>query len=104
MSMLAKSPKLKLLHGNTRKQNANELKKRAKNEERMKMPTDKLQPPPLLDKKGREAFLFVVIELTEIDVAWNANLHAIVLYADFYSQYLKYQRLINLIISNKIKV
>ncbi|EFD89913.1 phage terminase small subunit P27 family [Listeria monocytogenes] len=94
MPMPAKSARLKLLHGNTGKQNTNELKKRAKNEERMKMPTDKLRSPPWLDKEGREAFLFVVKELTEIDVAGNADLHTIALYADFYSQYLKYRRLV----------
>ncbi|MDT0013850.1 hypothetical protein [Listeria cossartiae] len=94
MPIPAKSARLKILHGNTGKQNTNELKKRAKNEERMKKPTNKLRSPPWLDKEGREAFLFVVKELTEIDVASNADLHIIALYENFYSQYLKYRRLV----------
>ncbi|MBC2038459.1 hypothetical protein [Listeria marthii] len=42
----------------------------------MKILTDKIQSPPWLDKEEREAF-FVVKELTEIDVAGNADLHTI---------------------------
>ncbi|EUJ64842.1 phage terminase small subunit P27 family [Listeria fleischmannii] len=90
----AKAAKLSLLDGNKGKKNTQTLKKRAEQEQKMKLETDKLLPPSWLDKIGKEAFLFVVEELTKIELIGNADLHAIALYSDFYSQYLKYKRLV----------
>ncbi|WP_270996980.1 phage terminase small subunit P27 family [Listeria seeligeri] len=90
----SKAAHLSLLEGNSGKKNVATLKKRAEQEEKMKMKTDKLRPPKWLTKEGKEAFLFIVEELNEIELLGNADIYTIALFADFYSQYVKYKSIV----------
>lgn len=95
MPQNSQSARLQVLQGNPHKRNVTKLKKQAEKEEKLKMKTDKLtNPPSWLDKEGKKAFAFIVEELKEVELIGNADLFALAIYADSYSQYLKYRRIV----------
>ncbi|API89424.1 terminase [Marinilactibacillus sp. 15R] len=87
MPQPAKSASLQLLHGNPNKKNTDELKKRAKAEEKMKMATDKIKPPSWLDALGKKTFAFIQEELLTVELISNPDIHSMALYCSWYSQY-----------------
>ena len=92
MPQPAKSAKLQLLNGNPNKKNTNELRRRAENEEKMKMANDNIVAPTWLDKAGKDTFNKVKTELIEIDVIANVDTYHLALYADAYSKYIAMNR------------
>lgn len=95
MAQQKQSARLQVLNGNPNKRNVTKLKKQAENEQKLKMNTDNLRKPPAwLDKEGKKAFIYIVQELKSVDLVGNADLYAIAIYADSYSQYLKYRRIV----------
>lgn len=92
MPQPAKSAKLQLLQNNPNKKNVDELRKRAKAEEKMKMATDKIKPPLWLDPLGRETFEFIAKELMTVELISNPDIHTMALYADWYSQYVSLEK------------
>ncbi len=92
MPQPAKSAKLQLLNGNPNKKNTSELKKRAKQEDRLKMKTDKIKPPSWLDRLAKEAFKFVSNELISIEILSNGDVYSLSMYCYWYSQHVKLQK------------
>ena len=92
MPQPAKSAKLQLLNGNPNKKNTEELRKRAAAEEEMKMATDKIKPPTWLDPLGKATFEFIAEELLTVELISNPDVHAMALYADWYSQYVALEK------------
>lgn len=92
MPQPAKSAKLQLLNGNPNKKNTDELRKRAAAEEKMKMATDKIKPPTWLDPLGKTTFEFIAEELLTVELVSNPDVHAMALYADWYSQYVALEK------------
>ncbi len=88
MPMPAKSAKLQLLNNNPNKKNIQTLKKRAAAEEKMKMATNKLEPPSWLDSVGKSAFQFICDELLSVELVTNPDVYAIAMYSSWYSQYI----------------
>lgn len=95
MPQPAKSAKLQLLQKNPNKKNVQELKKRAEAEDRLKMQTNNIRAPEWLDAIGTKTFNFLKKELLSIDILTNADTYHLALYADAYSQYLKYKQIVD---------
>lgn len=91
MTKPAKSAALQLLQGNPNKKNVTELKRRAENEEKMKMRADHVVPPSWLNKRGEREFVRVAKLLLEIELINNADVTHLALYCDAYSQYISYK-------------
>lgn len=87
MAQPAKSAKLQLLNGNPNKKNVDELKRRAEQEEKMKMANDNILPPSWLDAEGKKAFNTIKKELITIDLIANVDTHFLAVYADSYAKY-----------------
>lgn len=92
MPQPAKSAKLQLLNGNPNKKNTEELRKRAAAEEKLKMATDKIKPPTWLDPLGKQTFEFIAEELLTVELVSNPDLYSMVLYSDWYSQYVALEK------------
>lgn len=87
MPQPAKSARLQLLKGNPNKKNIEELERRAKNEEKLKMASDKIEAPKWLDSVGKSTFEFIQKELMSIELVSNPDVHSMALYCSWYSQY-----------------
>lgn len=92
MPQPAKSAKLQLLNGNPNKKNTEELRKRAAAEEKMKMATDKIEPPLWLDKIGKSTFEFITEELLSVELIANPDIQTMALYSSWYSQYVALEK------------
>lgn len=88
----AKPAKLQLLQGNPAKKNVAELKRRAEQEEKMKMSADHVNPPSWLDKTAQKEFKRVADLLLEVELINDADVTHLALYCDAYSQYLSFKR------------
>src|SRR5690625_586590 len=91
MTTPAKSAKLQLLQGNPNKRNTNELKKRAEQEEKMKMSADHVVPPSWLSKTAKKEFKRLAELLLEVELINNADVGHLALYCDAYSNYISYK-------------
>lgn len=92
MSTPAKSARLQLLQGNPNKKNTNELKRRAENEEKMKMSADHVIPPSWLSKTAKNEFVRVSKLLLEVELINDADVAHLALYCDAYAQYISYKK------------
>lgn len=88
----AKSAKLQLLQGNPAKKNVDELKKRAKQEEKMKMPAEHVTPPSWLSATAKKEFKRVADLLLDAEVITDADVTHLALYCDAYAQYLSFKK------------
>lgn len=94
MAQPAKSAKLQLLENNPNKRNVDELKRRADQEEKMKMANDNINSPSWLDADAKKAFNMIKKELIEIDIIANADTYHLSLYADAYAKYVQMNKMI----------
>lgn len=92
MAQPAKSAKLQLLGGNPNKRNVEELKRRAEQEEKMKMASDDIKPPSWLDAAAKKTFNLLKKELIKVDIIANVDTYHLALYADSYSKYVQMNR------------
>ena len=92
MSTPAKSARLQLLQGNPNKKNTNELKRRAENEEKMKMSADHVIPPSWLSETAKNEFVRVSKLLLEVELINDADVAHLALYCDAYAQYISYKK------------
>src|SRR5699024_8152391 len=92
MATPAKSARLQLLEGNPAKKNKEELKRRARNEEKMKMSSDNVVPPSFLDGTAKKEFRRLAKLLLSVELINDADVGHLAMYCDAYSQYLSYKR------------
>lgn len=92
MPQPAKSARLQIVNGNPNKKNTNELRRRAEQEEKMQMATDKIKAPTWLDKDGKIAFDFLAKELLSVEIITNGDIYPLAMYCYWYSQHLKLQK------------
>lgn len=92
MATPAKSARLQLLEGNPAKKNKDELMRRARNEEKMKMSSDNVVPPSFLDATAKKEFRRLAKLLLSVELINDADVGHLALYCDAYSQYLSYKR------------
>lgn len=88
----AKSIKLQLLHGNENHRTKDEIEKRLKNEEKLKIGHEHVNPPNWLDETARKEFKRVAKMLISVDLLTDADVTHLALYCDAYSQYLSFKR------------
>ncbi|MBC1615318.1 phage terminase small subunit P27 family [Listeria booriae] len=88
----AKSIRLQIVDGNKNHRTKDEIEKRMKNEDRLKMSADNIEPPPWLDKTAKAEFNRIKALLLEIELINDADVLHLALYCDSYSQYLSYKR------------
>ncbi|PNP87445.1 terminase [Listeria newyorkensis] len=88
----AKSIGLQLIDGNKNHRTKEEIDKRIKNENRLKMSAENIHPPSWLDKTAKKEFNRITALLLEIDLINDADIAHLALYCDSYSQYLSYKR------------
>jgi P27 family predicted phage terminase small subunit len=87
----AKSARLQLVQGNSAK-STDKLKRRAEQEEKMKMSADHVIPPPWLDKTARKEFKRIADLLLSAEMINDADVNHLALYCDAYSEYLSCKR------------
>lgn len=88
----AKPARLQLLQGNPAKKNVEKLKRRAEQEEKMKMSAEHVDPPSWLDKTAQKEFRRLADLLLSVELINDADVGHLALYCDAYSQYLSYKR------------
>ncbi|AAK79859.1 P27 family predicted phage terminase small subunit [Clostridium acetobutylicum] len=87
----AKPIGLQLLHGNKNHRTKDEIEKRLKNEERLKIGHDNIKPPSWLDKTAQKEFKRLAKLLIEVELMTDADITHLALYCDAYSQYLSFK-------------
>lgn len=92
MAQPVKSARLQLLQGNPAKKNTSDLKRRAEQEEKMKMNADHVIPPSWLDKTARKEFKRLAELLLSVELINDADIGHLALYCDAYSEYLSCKR------------
>ncbi len=88
----AKSIKLQLLNGNKNHRTKDEIEKRIRNEEKLKIGHENVNPPSWLDATGKKEFRRLAKLLISIELMTDADITHLALYCDTYSQYLSYKR------------
>jgi P27 family predicted phage terminase small subunit len=88
----AKSARLQLVQGNTAKKNTDELKRRAEQEEKLKMSAKHVIPPSWLDKTAQKEFRRLAELLLSVELINDADVNHLALYCDAYSEYLSCKR------------
>ncbi|GGH83590.1 P27 family predicted phage terminase small subunit [Pullulanibacillus pueri] len=88
----AKSARLQLVEGNPAKKNVEQLKRRAEQEEKMKMSAEHVIPPAWLNQKAKKEFERLAKLLLEVELINDADVTHLALYCDAYSQYLSFKR------------
>lgn len=91
MATPAKSARLQLLQGNPAKKNTDKLKRRAENEEKLKMRSINVRAPNWLDEVAKREFKRVAELLLEVELINEADIAHLALYCDAYSQYIGYK-------------
>jgi|SRR5699024_7762853 len=91
MATPAKSARLQLLQGNPAKKNTEKLKRRAENEERLKMRSVNVKAPDWLDDIAKREFERVAKLLLDVELINEADVAHLALYCDAYSQYVGYK-------------
>lgn len=92
MAAPAQSAKLQLLQGNPGKRNTEELKRRAEQEERMKMSADHVVPPSWLSKTAKNEFNRLAKLLLEVELINDADVGHLAMYCDAYANYISFKR------------
>ncbi|GAA0434492.1 phage terminase small subunit P27 family [Virgibacillus salarius] len=88
----AKPARLQLLQGNPAKKNVDKLKRRAEQEEKMKMSADHVIPPSWLNDTAKKEFKRLADLLLSVELINDADVGHLALYCDAYSQYLSFKR------------
>lgn len=88
----AKPARLQLLQGNPAKKNVEQLKRRAEQEEKMKMSAEHVIPPSWLDKTAQKEFKRLAELLISVELINDADVGHLALYCDAYSEYLSCKR------------
>lgn len=80
---------LHLLEGNTNGLTKDEIKERQQHEEKMKVDTDKVEPPSRLTKKQKGRFADLSSQLIKIEIFDNLDVDTLALYIETYDNYVK---------------
>ena len=92
MPMPAKSAMMQLTQKNPNRRTKAELEKRVRNEKKLQMADDQLQPPAWLEPGAKKVFNRVVKVMTPTQILNNADLEMLAVYADTYYDYISYKR------------
>lgn len=91
MAQPAKSAKLQLLEGNPAKRNTDDLKRRAENEDKMKMSNDNVVPPSWLNKTAKQEFERLAKLLVGVELVNDADVGHLAMYCDAYANYISFK-------------
>lgn len=92
MPRAAKSALMHLHEGNPNRLVKKEINRRAKNEEKLRVSDDKLEPPTWLESSAKKHFRMIVDVMKPTKVLTNADVDLIALYCDTYYDYCSYKR------------
>jgi len=88
----AKSALLHVLEGNPNNKTKKELHKRQKNEEKLSLPRDKLEPPTWLTATGAKEFKRIVEVMEPTQLLTNGDVNTLALYCDTLADYHSFDR------------
>lgn len=94
MARKAEPMSLKVLSGKRQGVSKEKLEARKSEENKLKLPKDKLKPPKWLGELAKKEFRYIVNQTDSIDLLNNLDVHVLAIYCDTYEKYIECSRII----------